>query len=41
VRIGGEVLEGGRLDVPASELDGQVLQVGKRRHRRLRVEGGG
>jgi tyrosyl-tRNA synthetase len=41
VRIGGEVLEGGRLDVPAEELDGEVLQVGKRRHRRLRVEDGG
>jgi tyrosyl-tRNA synthetase len=37
VRIGGRVLEAGRLDVPASELDDQVLQVGKRRHRRLRV----
>jgi tyrosyl-tRNA synthetase len=37
VRIGGKVLEAGRLDVPASELDGAVLQVGKRRHKRLRV----
>jgi hypothetical protein len=25
------------LDVPAAELDGRVLQVGKRRFRRLRV----
>ena len=25
------------LDLPASELDGRVLQVGKRRFRRLRV----
>jgi hypothetical protein len=25
------------LDVPAEELDGRVLQVGKRRFRRLRV----
>jgi tyrosyl-tRNA synthetase len=41
VRIGGRVLEAGRLDVPASELDGEVLQVGKRRHRRLRVAGTG
>jgi tyrosyl-tRNA synthetase len=41
VRIGGQVLEPGRLDVPASELDGQVLQVGKRRHRRLRVASSG
>jgi len=31
------VLEAGRLDVPATELDGEVLQVGKRRHKRLRV----
>ena len=37
VRIGGKVLEAGRLDVPAAELDGEVLQVGKRRHKRLRV----
>jgi tyrosyl-tRNA synthetase len=37
VRIGGRVLDAGRLDVPASELDGEVLQVGKRRHKRLRV----
>jgi tyrosyl-tRNA synthetase len=41
VRIGGRVLEAGRLDVPASELDGEVLQVGKRRHKRLRVAGSG
>ncbi|MEK6327676.1 MAG: tyrosine--tRNA ligase [Actinomycetota bacterium] len=41
VRIAGTVLEAGRLDVPASELDGEVLQVGKRRHRRLRVAQGG
>ncbi len=39
VRIGGRVLDAGRLDVPAAELDGQVLQVGKRRHKRLRVAG--
>ena len=41
VRIGGTVVEAGRLDVPASELDGEVLQVGKRRHRRLRVADSG
>jgi tyrosyl-tRNA synthetase len=41
VRIGGRVLEAGRLDVPAAELDGEVLQVGKRRHKRLRVAGTG
>jgi tyrosyl-tRNA synthetase len=37
VRVGGRVLEAGRLDVPAPELDGEVLQVGKRRHKRVRV----
>jgi tyrosyl-tRNA synthetase len=37
VRIGGRVVEPGRLDLPASELDGQVIQVGKRRLRRLRM----
>jgi tyrosyl-tRNA synthetase len=37
VRIGGQVVESGRLDLPASELDGQVIQVGKRRLRRLRM----
>jgi tyrosyl-tRNA synthetase len=37
VRVGGQVLEPGRLDLPAAEVDGQVLQVGKRRHRRVRV----
>ena len=40
VRIGGRVVEPGGLDVPASDLDGQVLQVGKRRHTRIRVGGG-
>jgi tyrosyl-tRNA synthetase len=39
VRIGGSVVAADRLDVPASELDGEVLQVGKRRHARLRVPG--
>jgi tyrosyl-tRNA synthetase len=37
VRIGGRVVEPGRLDLPAAELDGQVIQVGKRRLRRLRT----
>jgi tyrosyl-tRNA synthetase len=37
VRVGGQVLDPGRLDLPAAEVDGQVLQVGKRRHRRVRV----
>ena len=40
VRIAGAVVEPGRLDLPAAELDGRVLQVGRRRFRRLRVEGG-
>jgi tyrosyl-tRNA synthetase len=40
VRIGGRAVDAGRLDVPASEIDGQVLQVGKRRHKRLRVAPG-
>jgi tyrosyl-tRNA synthetase len=35
VKLGGTVLKG--LDVPAGELDGEVLQVGKRRFVRLRV----
>jgi tyrosyl-tRNA synthetase len=40
VRIGGSVVESGAFDVPAAELDGQVLQVGRRRFRRVRVAGG-
>jgi tyrosyl-tRNA synthetase len=36
VRLDGEALDGARLDVPAEELDGGVLQVGRRRFRRLR-----
>jgi tyrosyl-tRNA synthetase len=38
VRIDGEVVDGGQLDLPVDVLDGAVLQVGKRRHKRLRVE---
>jgi hypothetical protein len=30
-------MDADRLEVPAAELDGQVLQVGKRRFKRLRV----
>jgi tyrosyl-tRNA synthetase len=41
VRIGGQAVNPEGLDVPARELDGQVLQVGKRRHRRVRIAGGG
>jgi tyrosyl-tRNA synthetase len=38
VKLDGEALDGARLDLPASELSGKVLQVGKRRF--LRVVGG-
>jgi tyrosyl-tRNA synthetase len=37
VRVGGRVVEGGELDVPAAELDGEIVQVGKRRFKRLRL----
>jgi tyrosyl-tRNA synthetase len=37
VRLDGEPLAPDRFDLPASELDGRVLQVGKRQFRRLRV----
>ncbi|MFN8131464.1 MAG: tyrosine--tRNA ligase [Solirubrobacteraceae bacterium] len=36
VRLDGEPLGGGDQDLPAARLDGVVLQVGKRRFRRLR-----
>jgi tyrosyl-tRNA synthetase len=39
VRVGGRVVEGGELDIPAAELDGEIVQVGKRRFKRLRVGG--
>jgi tyrosyl-tRNA synthetase len=35
VRLDGEVLDGDRLDVEGSELAGRVIQLGKRRFRRL------
>ncbi len=38
VQLGGESLAAGAYDVPAARADGQVLRVGKRRFRRLRVE---
>jgi tyrosyl-tRNA synthetase len=38
VKLDGEALDGERLDVPAGELSGKVLQVGKRRF--LRLTGG-
>ena len=37
VRLDGEQLGGGDLDVAADRLDGAVLQVGKRRHKRFRA----
>jgi tyrosyl-tRNA synthetase len=39
VRIDGRVVSPEELDVEPSQLDGAVLQVGKRRHRRLRAGG--
>jgi tyrosyl-tRNA synthetase len=36
IRLDGEQLGPGDLDVPAARLDGAVLQVGKRRHMRFR-----
>ena len=38
VRIGDRIVEEGELDLPASELDGQIVRVGRRRFKRLRVE---
>ena len=37
VKLDGETLPADALDLPASELDGRVLQLGKRHFRRLRV----
>jgi tyrosyl-tRNA synthetase len=37
VRVSGAVAEPGSLDVSAASLDGAVLQIGRRRFRRLRV----
>jgi tyrosyl-tRNA synthetase len=39
VRVDGEPLQDGRLDVDAGELDGKVLQMGKRRFVRVKVTG--
>ena len=36
VRLDGEPLEGEAVDLPAARLDGAVLQVGRRRFKRLR-----
>jgi tyrosyl-tRNA synthetase len=37
VKLDGEPLPPEPLDVPAGDLDGRVLQLGKRQFRRLRV----
>jgi tyrosyl-tRNA synthetase len=37
VKLDGRALAGDALDLPASELDGRVLQLGKRHFRRLRI----
>ena len=37
VRIADDVVDGQRLDLPARDLDGALLQIGRRRFRRLRV----
>jgi tyrosyl-tRNA synthetase len=37
VKLNGELLEEGDLDLPVGRLDGAVVQVGKRRFRRIRV----
>jgi tyrosyl-tRNA synthetase len=36
VKLDGEPLDGGELDVPSARLDGSVLQLGKRRFKRFR-----
>jgi tyrosyl-tRNA synthetase len=36
IRLDGEQLSADSLDLPAARLDGAVLQVGKRRHKRFR-----
>ena len=37
VKLDGEALDGAALDVPAADLDGRVIQVGRRRYKRLRL----
>lgn len=37
VKLDGEPLRGGELDLPATDLDGRVLQLGKRRFARIEI----
>ena len=37
VRLDGEPITNGSLDLPAADIDGRVLQLGKRRFARVRV----
>ncbi len=37
VKLDGEPVPAGTLDLPSAELDGRVIQIGKRRFRRLRA----
>jgi tyrosyl-tRNA synthetase len=37
VRLDGAPVVAGRLDLPADELDGRVIQMGKRRFARIRI----
>jgi tyrosyl-tRNA synthetase len=39
VKLDGEVLDGEALELPADRLDGALLQLGKRRFKRLRLAG--
>ena len=38
VRLDGQPIENGALDVAAADLDGRVIQLGKRRFARVRVD---
>ena len=38
VRLDGEPVENGSLDLPVEEVEGRVVQLGKRRFARVRVE---
>jgi tyrosyl-tRNA synthetase len=37
VKLDGEAVANGSLDLPADDVDGKVLQLGKRRFARVRV----